>query len=304
MAQTRITNYGDNFTHALFSTWTKTLLPSGRYEGLEFVYIAPNQFALSPGSFLLPDGILVTEDANIVFPPIVPLPAIATTYEVRVSHVDETIIGGNPADYSFVPASTPYPTDPGMVTMVLGTLQYPGSLSPLAANQYTPAPTQQGASALALGLAQQPIQIVPPYPMCLDIGSPNITVTDGRTGTLFRRRLTASALVPAVVGELRVFAFQWISKGLRPDSISLRADFPSNDTLAFELWDTNSNLVSLTNGGPTSGSGSYARYTATVNRDGTVFAVDQPFTLYVGCNLQASTVMDLFDLTVRFGSTS
>lgn len=303
MAQTRITNYGDNFTHALFSTWTKTVMPSGRYDGLEFVSISPNQFALSPGSFLLPDGVLVLESANVVFPPVVPLPAVATTYEVRVSHVDETLIGGNPADYSFVPASTPYPTDPGMVTMVLGTLQYPGSLSPLAANQYTPSPIQQGADALSLGLAQQPVQIVPPYPMCLDLGSPNITAVDGQTGNLFRKRLTASALVPAVIGETRVFAFQWISKGLRPESISLRAQFPTNDTLSFELWDTNNNLVSLTNAGPTNGNTLYTRYTATVNRDGTVFAVDQPFTLYVGCNLQASTVMDLFDLTIRFGST-
>lgn len=302
MAQTRITNYGDDFTHKLFSTWASTVLPQGRYSGFEFVLKNTDRFALSAGSVLLPNGVLVLEDAEVVLPPIVPLPAAATVYEVRISQVDESIIGGNPAEYALVVSGTPLDTADGRVTVVLGYLSYPGSPVSLAASQYTPSPPQRSDAAVAGSYTHEPYVSYPPYAGTIDIPTANITSLNTFMGSKHAKQLTGSAIIPAIVGETYVVSFQVPCRGVRPSRISIDAQFPTNDTLQFELRDTNGVFVTLTTPSFV-GNTFLTEYATNVPRDGTDFSDGKAFTLYVGCTLQAGTVFNLQGLTVQFAPT-
>lgn len=120
MVQQRVYNFGDTLTQGRTKAVAGKLLSPGVYEGLEPAVLAPDILSLSPGSFLLPNGVLITETAditNIVYPP--GWVGATGDFTLTADHDDIQAIGGSPVTYQIRPGLLDRSGDPNANSLAL-----------------------------------------------------------------------------------------------------------------------------------------------------------------------------------------
>jgi hypothetical protein len=143
MAQQRIYNFGDTLTQGRTKTLASKLLAAGIYDGMEPVIVSDvnSIFKLTAGSFLLPNGVLVVESADVTeiqLPALWP-PAAPTTYVLTADHSDIQAIGGSSVSYTLRVAPVgPIPTQgwPSANSLTLLIVRHPGS-APLNSGMFS-----------------------------------------------------------------------------------------------------------------------------------------------------------------------
>lgn len=129
MTQQRIYNFGDTLTQSKTKTQASKLLSAGVYEGMNPVILGPAQIELSPGAFLLPNGILVSESTavtSITYPPSWP-PGIPSTFTLTADHDDVQAIGGSAVSYNLRDGLLPRFGEPLPNSVALLWIRHPGS---------------------------------------------------------------------------------------------------------------------------------------------------------------------------------
>jgi hypothetical protein len=135
MSQIRIWNYGDTFTASKVKQAQRVLNIPGVYEGYTITVSDTNKVTLAAnGYLLLPDGVLVTENVDIVLT-LSTLPAAAKTYTITCRHSDSDIIGGVAAVYTI--EEDPITLADGVA---IGYINYPGGAVPLLQSYVVQAP--------------------------------------------------------------------------------------------------------------------------------------------------------------------
>lgn len=128
MSQRRINVFGDLIDTADLPEMIANIMAPGRLIGNDFIVAATDLMQISPGSCLLPDGVLVLEDEvkNLV----VPISSLATDYTVVYQLEDTSTLGGSPAILRLLSGTT---RQENMLDgTILGWLRYPGGSVPLS----------------------------------------------------------------------------------------------------------------------------------------------------------------------------
>lgn len=127
MSQTRQVVFGSLIETADMPTVVSNMMEPGRLQGLEFSVGAANILHVSPGSCLLPDGVVLTESK--ISELVVEASSFPTNYTIIYRLEDTSVIGGSPALLLVIPGifkQTDY-TD----ATVIGWIMYPGGSAPL-----------------------------------------------------------------------------------------------------------------------------------------------------------------------------
>jgi hypothetical protein len=124
--------FGDLIDTGDLPTMVSNLMAPGRLAGLDFSVAAADQLSITPGTCLLPDGVLILEDQIKTL--LVPNSSFSTSYTVIYRLQDARVLGGSPALLSLLPGLAPQSnfTD----ATVLGWIQYPGGSVPLQPSQF------------------------------------------------------------------------------------------------------------------------------------------------------------------------
>jgi hypothetical protein len=128
MSQRRLNIFGDLIDTADLPEMIANLMSPGRLIGNDFVVAASDLVQISPGSCLLPDGVLVIEDE--IKSLVVPSSSLATDYTVIYQLEDTRTLGGSPAILrllSGIKRQVDF-TD----GTILGWIRYPGGSIPLS----------------------------------------------------------------------------------------------------------------------------------------------------------------------------
>lgn len=182
MVQNRIYDFGALLTQARTKTLATSLFTPGIYGGMDPVIVSGTQLDLLPGTYLLPNGVLVGEDANTSIT--VPTPAGPENYTVTVDHDDIQATGGSSAFYTLRSGILGREGDPNPNSLALLWIRHPGG-GPLTANMLSRPPTLQAGTLLsAIEDGFRPA----PFPNATDVvKGANITATQQsrsvRTGT-------------------------------------------------------------------------------------------------------------------------
>jgi hypothetical protein len=126
--QTRVTVYGNLIATSDLPNMISNIMSPGRLTGNNFVVASSDYMDISPGSCLLPNGILIIEDE--VKSLVIPNSSLATDYTVIYQLQDTTTLGGSPAILqllSGIKNQADY-TD----GTILGWIRYPGGSIPIS----------------------------------------------------------------------------------------------------------------------------------------------------------------------------
>ena len=128
MSQLRVTIFGDLIDTSDMPTVISNIMAPGRLVGNNFIVAASDLLEVSPGSCLLPNGVLVIDDEskNLV----VPSSSLATDYTVIYQLEDVRTLGGSPAILRLL-SGTKRQVDFTDGT-ILGWVRYPGGSIPLS----------------------------------------------------------------------------------------------------------------------------------------------------------------------------
>lgn len=129
--QQRVYNFGDTLTQGKTKTLASRLLSAGVYEGVEPVIVSDVSalINLTPGAFLMPNGVLVVESTtitNISYPVSWP-PAGAADFTLTADHDDVQAIGGSPVSYTIRAGNLPASGSPFPNSLALLRIRFPGS---------------------------------------------------------------------------------------------------------------------------------------------------------------------------------
>lgn len=133
MAQQRINIYGSLIDTADLPTMVSSLFQPGRYTGCNFEVGGGNILRVSPGSALLPDGVLIIEDESKEL--IIGNSSNEANYTIIYQLDDSRILGGSPATLRATAGITRQ--DAFTDAVVLGWIRYPGGAIPLSSSHFT-----------------------------------------------------------------------------------------------------------------------------------------------------------------------
>lgn len=239
MAQERIWNYGALLTQARMKALARALSQPGICAGFAPTVVGPSNIALSPGSLLMPSGLLVTESTTVYIDD-VPTPSSAADYTLVARSTDPQSIGGATATYVWV--SGIQPTVSGDDLAVLW-LRHPGSTT-LSLSLFASPPTVN-PSAIFASTRDVFGTLDAPFAHAVDVtkGS-NCTITPASVSS--GRYCGASYANSALVGTQNV-SFRLKAKTLgRPRSIAVYGTLPALGVLALSGGiDTAGNAVTL-----------------------------------------------------------
>lgn len=143
MVQRRVYDFGSLLTQERTKTLASSLFTPGIYGGFDPVIVSGTQLQFTPGTYLLPNGVLVNEDANIDIT--VPTPATAQDYTVIVNHDDIQATGGSPALYSLVTGIKARSGDPNTNSLALLWIRHTGG-GPLTSDMLSRPPVLRAGS--------------------------------------------------------------------------------------------------------------------------------------------------------------
>lgn len=130
MSQRRINIFGDLIDTADLPEMIANIMAPGRLAGNDFIVAASDLLQISPGSCLLPDGVLVIE--NEIKSLVISSSSLATDYTVVYQLEDTQTLGGSPAILRLL-SGTKRQEDMTDGT-ILGWVRYPGGSIPLSAS--------------------------------------------------------------------------------------------------------------------------------------------------------------------------
>jgi hypothetical protein len=171
MVQSRIYDWGALLTQGRTKTLASSLFTPGVYEGFEPTVISATLIELSPGTILLPNGVLVQE--SDVTQVTVATPVGAEDYTVTIDHDDIQAVGGSSAYYTLRSGLLGRSADPNTSSVALLWVRHPGS-TPLTDDMLSRPPTlQAGAISPAVdGFVPAPFSAA-----CDVVKGSNITAT-------------------------------------------------------------------------------------------------------------------------------
>lgn len=122
MAQRRIFNFGDTLTQDKVKTANSKLFPSIVYDGFDISVSGVDSVSLSPGTLMLPDGVVLQETLAITVSLLGLLGASATDFTIVALHVDQQQLGGVAATYNVISGFLSTYDN----ATVIGWIRYPG----------------------------------------------------------------------------------------------------------------------------------------------------------------------------------
>ncbi len=128
MSQRRINVYGDLIDTADMPDMISNIMAPGRIIGCNFTVAGSDLMYVTPGSCLLPDGVLVLEDEAKSL--IVPNSSLPADYTIVYQLEDTIILGGSPAILRLLTGIKRQQDFPDGV--ILGWLRYPGGSIPIS----------------------------------------------------------------------------------------------------------------------------------------------------------------------------
>lgn len=289
--QRRIYNYGDGFTQQAHILSLLGLNRAGVYTGLEVRVTSSDGYSITPGTVLMPDGVLILEDTEFPMDPIRPLPSLATTYTLKVRHEDVQIFGGQAATYVLVPSYSPASS----TEIILGYIQYPGGGAPLSSSTWVPTERLRPDIYADTLIAQAPIEILPPYTGLVQLGA-FTTRSAVLSGSSVFDRFTADGATPGPAGDDTTFIFPQIARTMRPRRVEFTHLLPVTSKITVSVCDTAGTVASIavaTGTGLLTGSGVSVPNTL-------VFAQGSPYYIKFVLNMQALDVTDLGLVKVIF----
>jgi hypothetical protein len=294
--QRRLMNYGDGFTQEVFKLYNLQHIPVGPIAGLEFNVIRPDTFSLTPGSVLMPNGILVVEDTEVVFDPIVPLPGLATVYTLKVKHEDAQLLGGGgqAATYHLVPTLSPALTN----EVVLGYILHPGSGAPFAASMWRPTPRTRPDLYTANQLAYQP-QIREPIHLGFTTLGTHITRSQILVGARLYDRFTADGTTPGP-GDTVTVILPFTAGSARPRRVFANHVLPLTDSISIAICDTNGTIHNVAS----SAGGAVASVTHGEVPTSALFTQNESYYVRIVMTLHALNNGDLGTVRVTFDPLS
>lgn len=132
MAQQRINIFGSLIDTADLPTMVASLFSPGRFLGCDFEVGGVDLLRVSPGSALLPDGVLIIEDEPKTL--VIGNSSFAADYTVLYQLEDSSTLGGSPATLRATAGITKQSSFTDSV--VLGWIRYPGGSVPLSSAHF------------------------------------------------------------------------------------------------------------------------------------------------------------------------
>lgn len=128
MAQQRITVFGDLIDTSDLPTMASNIMSPGRLVGMEFTVGAADLLRVTPGTCILPDGVLLLEDEPRDV--MINNSSFATDYTIVYQLEDARVLGGSPAKLRILTGTIRQTalTD----ATIIGWIKYPGGSIPLA----------------------------------------------------------------------------------------------------------------------------------------------------------------------------
>jgi hypothetical protein len=273
MAQVRVWDYGALLTQARTKSFASRLFTPGLYEGFEPTIITPTLLEFAPGTYLLPNGVLINESASIQVT--VPTPATPEDYTITADHDDVQAVGGSPAYYTLRPGILERSGDPNPNSLAVLWIRHPGA-TPLATSMLSQPPVLQAGSLLSV------IEngIIPgPFPQRCDVlAGPNITATATKHSSGAQN--LGLLLYNSAGSGTQLYQFRLPLPPFRPRTIEVYADIPSLGSISittapYETYEATGGILSATPSavnGPVTALGStpagvftLGNYTADVN---------------------------------------
>jgi hypothetical protein len=274
MAQTRIYDFGALLTQARTKSFASRLFTPGLYEGFEPTILTPTLLEFAPGTFLMPNGVLINESGVIQVT--VPTPATPEDYTITADHDDVQAVGGSPAYYTLRPGILDRSGDPNPNSLAVLWIRHPGA-TPLATSMLSRPPVLQAGSLLS---AIENGIIPGPFPQRCDVvAGPNITATATKHSS--GPQNLGLLLFNSAISGVQTYQFRIpLPPFIRPRAIEVFADIPSLGAIGFstapyQLYDTTGAVLSMTPsalngpitalGSTPAGSFAIGNYTADVN---------------------------------------
>jgi hypothetical protein len=180
MTQQRIYDFGAILTQGRAKKVSAALLAPGIYSGMEPTLLSNPLIKLSAGEFLLPNGVLVIEDAEVEITP--PTVTSAADYTLVATHEDIQAVGGSPIIYTWEEGILPRSGSPTSNALAILWLRHPGSMTINSSMVSLPLKVKNAAGIGSFEASQAWLQA--PFPQATDVFTgPNVTATPASTAT-------------------------------------------------------------------------------------------------------------------------
>lgn len=298
MTQKRYTDRGRPYDHEAWRALYRETLSPGVYSGFN---ISPSTTTgtveISPGSLLLPSGIVVVEDSEVfvsipgTFPP-----ASATDYTIFTSHSEAAIglIGGEAMSYGASSSLLTSQPDDGVI---LGWIRHPGGAVALSQDHIIDAPKFAPADIAADYVARQPA--CAPAPFLVTVFGQGVTRTEGSSPKVYRGFTNTTTAVDSDTGMTPVATSYFPFKvHARPYQINLVHVIPVGDQIKVDVL-TDSGAVATTETIP--GTGAEASTTIDVTLDSTYqWTQDSIGQVVLTSTIAVNTEVKIINLEVNF----
>jgi len=200
MSQRRINVFGDLIDTADLPEMIANIVAPGRLLGNEFVVAATDLMQVTPGSCLLPDGVLVLEDEtkNLV----IPISSLPTDYTVVYQLEDTMTLGGSPAILRLLSGTK---RQENMTDgTILGWVRYPGGSIPLSPSFFVqPSPLRiQTRPDTFSYVSNCPINILRATKTSLSVSSTDVDFTLNTFYKAYETLANGSAVTLTTTGTL------------------------------------------------------------------------------------------------------
>jgi len=264
MSQTRICNFGDLLTQEKLATAFAKLLPSLVYEGFDLSVSTASSVAVSSGTLLLPDGVLVLESTPFSIP--LTFSGGAEDFTLVCTHVDAALFGGVGATYSAVSGFFSTYAD----STVLGWVRYPGGGIPIDTTMFITAPKGSYDVYNATTTELDPTLFLSPFQAVRAVSDVLYISSEATYSAApvphVREEITVAAAPP--VAQTATCYFPIVAKSYPPIAVRFRHNTPTTlgTDITVNLYDTTGALVNSTT---TLGTGAWE--TVTINVDPATF---------------------------------
>jgi len=243
MTQERIYDFGALLTQSRTKTLAASLFTPGIYEGFDPTIISPTLLEFSPGTYLLPNGVLVRETAATRVT--IPTPASAETYTITAGHDDIQAVGGSSAFYTLEDGIRERSGDPSTNSLALLWVRHTGG-GPLTYEMLSRPPVLQAGTLLS---AIENGVLLAPFPQaCNEVKGSNIQVTQTVHGS--GNEHLGTLIQNTAVSGLQTYQFRLpLPPRPAPRSIQVFADIPSLGSISlsaagYELYQAGGGVVS------------------------------------------------------------
>jgi hypothetical protein len=159
MSQTRINIYGSTIETGDIPTMIANIMSPGRMEGNDFKVLGADLLGISPGSCLMPDGVLVIEDEEKQL--VVPNSSSSVDYTIAYQLEDSRVLGGSPAVLRLI--SGVYHQEDFSDATIIGWIRYSGGSQPIADSMFV----QPSSLKIVPQDKQLSFNVIAPFPTAI-----------------------------------------------------------------------------------------------------------------------------------------